>query len=105
MTGKNVDFIIKETIKVWGNYNSSISTKELNRFLEGVKRKNPPPPTVKFKYIVQVNIKPPTFVLFVKNKKNIKNNYINYLINELIYGFSMYGVIPKLFLKEESEKK
>jgi len=63
----------------------------------------PPPPVVKFKYIVQTDIKPPTFVLFVKNKKNIPPEYIRYLINGLIEGFSLTGVVPKLIMKEEKK--
>jgi GTP-binding protein len=103
-TGRNLDKVMEKTLAVWENYTASISTNELNLFLEEVKRKNPPPPTVKFKYIVQVDIKPPTFILFVKNKHSIKKNYMGYLSNALIDGFGLYGLVPKIYLKEETKQ-
>ncbi len=104
LTKRNLDNAMREVFRIWENYTVSIATKELNLFLRDIRRQNPPPPLVKFKYIVQADIKPPTFVLFVKNKKNIKEEYIRYIINGLIGGFSLDGVVPKLILKEEEKK-
>ncbi len=104
LSGRNVEKALQEAIKIWENYTVSIPTKELNKFLEAVKRSNSPPPTVRFKYIVQVNVKPPTFVLFVKGKKDIKKAYMQYLTNELMRGFGLVGAIPQIILKEEEQE-
>jgi len=103
-TGRNLDKVMEKTFSVWENYTASISTHELNVFLEDIKRKNPPPPTVKFKYIVQVDVKPPTFILFVKNKRAIPKNYRAYILNAMIDGFELYGLVPALYLKEEKKQ-
>ncbi|MFH1384155.1 MAG: ribosome biogenesis GTPase Der [Candidatus Omnitrophota bacterium] len=103
LTGRNIDKIMDEALRVWEAYTVSVPTKELNRFLEDVKRGHPPAPTVKFKYMVQVAVKPPLFVLFVKNKRRIDEHYTRFLINSLIDGFSLIGVIPNVKLKEEDK--
>jgi GTPase len=102
-SGRNVEKVIDKSIQVWDNHTVSIATQDLNRFLEAVKKQKAPPPTVRFKYIVQVDIKPPTFVLFVKNKRAIPKNYVTYIYNSLIKGFKLEGIHPVLRLKEEQK--
>jgi GTP-binding protein len=104
-TGRNVQKLMDVALHIWENYTISISTSSLNSFLEDVKRRNPPPSKIKFKYIVQVNIKPPTFVIFVRNKQGIPKNYMSYLLNTFIDVFNFQGTIPSVHLKEEKKEK
>lgn len=104
-SGRNVQKVLDKSIQVWENYTASIATHELNLFLDAIKKQKNPPPKVKFKYIVQVDIKPPTFVLFVKNKRAIPKNYMTYILNSMIKGFKLDGIIPVIRLKEEQKKK
>lgn len=104
-TGRKVDHMLNDVCSLWSAYNTSIPTRDLNRFLEWAKRKRTPSPFIRLKYMVQVDIKPPTFVLFVKNKKAMNKNYVAFLKNGLISSFDFGGIEPVLVLKEEEKKK
>jgi len=104
-TGRNLDQLMQCAWFIWERLSISIPTSELNAFLQDLKAHNPPPAFVKFKYIVQGGTKPPTFLLFVKHKKNVTTAYLQYVINELIRVFSLQGVLPRLVLKEEDTKR
>jgi len=103
LTGRNADSAMQEACVVWRSYAISIPTGELNDFLTMIKQRKTPPPTVKFKYMVQVDTKPPTFVLFVKNQRRIEQHYLNFIVNNFIRHFNLKGVMPKIYLKEEKK--
>ena len=55
---------------------------------------------VKLKYLTQIKIRPPTFVLFCNNPINLKESYKRYLINQLRESFGLLGVPIRLNLKK-----
>ncbi|MCA9734527.1 MAG: ribosome biogenesis GTPase Der [Deferribacteres bacterium] len=73
-----------------------ISTSDLNRFLEEITAKYPPPSNdkkeIKIKYITQVKSPPPVFALYANHPTSIKANYRQYIENQLRERFPFTGV-------------
>ncbi|HNW58773.1 MAG TPA: ribosome biogenesis GTPase Der [bacterium] len=78
----------------------TIATPELNRFLQAVVEKNHPAAYgtkwVKLNYITQTKANPPVFVIFTNEPRGIKQNYRNYLENQLRAQFGFLGVPIRL---------
>ncbi len=87
LTGQRVNRIFKMVDELYLQYKKRISTSEINNIFEQI-IKNYPPPTykgneLKLNYMTQVSSEPPTFAVFVNNKKLIHFSYIRYLKNQL----------------------
>ncbi|MCK5594997.1 ribosome biogenesis GTPase Der [bacterium] len=96
--------IMDMAFDVYENYTERISTAVLNKMLEDAKKRRPFSSTsskqLKIKYITQVSICPPTFALFVNNRKLIMEDYLNYLKNNLYSNFGFEGVSIRFKIKE-----
>lgn len=83
-----IESIIKEREK-------RIKTAEINQFFQKITQKHLPASAKivkpKFMYGSQVDIKPPRFVLFVKNSANLHFSYPRYLENEIRKEFGFTG--------------
>ncbi len=93
LSGQRVAKVMSLVDKVFAETNKRISTSELNDFLHRVqKRKHPPARQgkhIKFNYVTQSEVAPPTFVFFVNHPKLIDRSYIAFLSNQIRaqYGF------------------
>ncbi|MCX6338869.1 MAG: ribosome biogenesis GTPase Der [Candidatus Aureabacteria bacterium] len=80
-----------------------IGTPVLNRVLHNIWERNEPPAhsgkRCKFYYTAQVGIAPPTFQLFVNERKLVGRTYVNYLVNELRRAFGFEGTPLRLEFK------
>jgi GTP-binding protein len=100
---RNISTIFKETKEIYTQLNQRISTGQLNRFIEKAIQKYHPPmiqgKRLRIFYLTQVNVHPPTFVLFVNHPHLMTDSYKKYLLNQLreVYGFK--GVPIKIELK------
>ena len=56
-----------------------------------------------FNYITQVAIKPPTFVLFVRNPDGIHFSYERYLVNRIRETFGFAEVPIRLFFRNKGD--
>ena len=66
------------------------------------------PPTDKGKrlriyYITQVATKPPTFVIFVNNRKLFHFSYERYIVNKLRKEFGLVGTPVRIICREKLE--
>jgi GTP-binding protein len=91
--------------RVFAQYTKRIETGELNRQIRAIIEANPPPgrqnrPHI-FNYITQVAVKPPTFVLFVREPKAIHFSYERYLVNRLRETFGFDEVPIRLFFRKK----
>ena len=109
LTGKKVNRIFDLVDKVYQNYTRKIKTKELNRFLDDIKKKNPPGlhkgKELKFYYITQPYTKPPTFVIFSNAKNRIPDNYKKYIENQLREYFDFSGTPIELIFRTRADDK
>ncbi|MBD5405182.1 ribosome biogenesis GTPase Der [bacterium] len=93
--------MMKEAFEVYDLRNLRISTGKLNKWLERVVIKNPPPLSrlkrpMSIKYITQSAVKPPTFTLFVGGASILPDNYKRYLINSLGEEFGFDKIVIRL---------
>jgi len=109
LTGKKVNKIFSLVNNVFENYSRKIKTKELNQFLDEIKKKNPPGmhkgKELKFYYITQPYTKPPTFVLFSNAKNKIPDNYKKYIENQLREYFDFSGTPINLIFRTRADDK
>ncbi len=83
----------------WGVYEKvqkKVSTKNLNKVLEKIIYKNPPPAeqgkSIKIKYATQVSKEPAVVAMYTNYPKKIKVSYQRYLENQLRNEFDLIGI-------------
>ena len=91
------------------NHAQRIATGVLNEILaEAVALQQPPSDKgkrLKIYYMTQVSTKPPTFVIFVNNKKLMHFSYTRYLENRIRDAFGFKGTPLRFFVREKCEGK
>ncbi len=107
-TGQRVEKIF-EMAKYVANQNSMrISTGMLNDVINDATSRVQPPSDkgrrLKIYYMTQASVKPPTFVLFVNDKRLAHFSYIRYLENQLRNTFGFEGTPVRFIVRERSEK-
>ena len=87
LKGEGLKQIFAMLNTLYQEYTLRISTGQLNRFVEEIWGKYQPPlyqnRPIKLYYITQVDIKPPTFVIFTNYPQAIPENYKRFLVNQL----------------------
>ena len=107
-TGQRVDKLY-EMINMVADQNAMrVSTSVLNQVLnEAIAIVQPPTDKgkrLKIFYMTQASTKPPTFVVFVNDKKLFHFSYERYLINQLRKEFILTGTPIRMIVREKSEK-
>ncbi|TVR78757.1 MAG: ribosome biogenesis GTPase Der [Chitinophagaceae bacterium] len=97
--------VLETSIEVFEKRKKKIPTSQLNKFLEEVSKIKQPPSYkgkyVKIKYITQLPTHTPTFGLFCNFPKYVKEEYRNFLENQMRKKFDFTGVPIKLIFKEK----
>ncbi len=109
LTGKKVGKIFDAVERVGENFRKKISTGKLNRFLEDLTKRHPPPvyrrKEIKLFYISQPFTAPPTFTIFTNSAKGIPENYRRFLENQLRQYSDFEGVPLKLLFRDREGKE
>lgn len=107
-TGQRLQKLFDVLEVVIQNQQLRISTGVLNEILtEAVAMQQPPSDKgkrLKIFYMTQVGIKPPTFVLFVNDKKLMHFSYTRYLENKIREAFGFTGTALRFYVRERKEK-
>ena len=81
-----------------------VTTGKLNRWLISTIENNPPPlykgRKNNIRYITQVNVRPPTFALFISSPDDLPNSYKRFLSTSLIKSFDLFGVPIRIMLRK-----
>jgi len=105
ITGQRAPKIFDLINKVYEQYTKRIGTSLLNNLLEKSVRRNPLPryqnKQMHISYATQTDVKPPTFVFFVSNRKGIHFSYERYLMNEIRNEFEFDSVPLKLLFRKK----
>lgn len=105
MTGKRLEKVIELVNDVYNENQKRIGTSELNKFLEEVYGRNHPPARknkhIRFYYVTQSEIQPPTFIFFSNYPELIDRAYIKYLDNQIRATFGFQGVPIRLKFKKK----
>ena len=96
LTGKGLDGLYKTMMGAYALWNKRIGTGGLNRWL-GAQESRHPAPLVsgrpnRLRYMTQVKVRPPTFVMWCSKPDDMPEDYKRYLINGLREKFEIDGV-------------
>jgi len=98
-----IDSIFKALDMVNEAYGRRIQTSVLNEIIQDAQVMNPAPffegGRLKIFFANQVDIRPPTFVLFVNQPKHAHFSYMRYIENRLRESFSFDGTPIKIVLR------
>lgn len=104
LTGERVKKLFKLIDAVWAQYNSRVPTPAVNRVLEAIVEKHPPPlvggKTPRFFYATQVSVHPPTFTIFVNRPDSVHGSYERYLVNQFRDQFGLHSIPLKILFKK-----
>lgn len=108
LTGQRLPKLFDVLDVVIQNQQLRVQTGVLNDILtEAVAMQQPPSDKgrrLKIFYMTQVSIKPPTFVIFVNDKKLMHFSYTRYLENKIREAFGFRGTSLKFLIRERKEK-
>ena len=94
--GQGFDKLMAAVVDVYERWNSRITTSKLNRWLEAMLERHPPPAPggrrLKIRYITQARNRPPTFVAFCQRADEVPESYIRYLVHGLREHFNLAGI-------------
>ncbi len=96
---------IETALEVHENRNRKIKTSRLNEVMLDAIARNPPPAhrgrQVKIKFCTQLPTYYPAFAFFCNNPKHVKDNYKQYLENQLRKNFNFTGVPVGVFFRKK----
>ncbi len=100
---RGVDKLMKAVHGAMEKWNMRITTSQLNRWLETVTERNPPPAPagrrIKIRYATQANARPPTFAVFGNQLSKLPESYVRYLMNNLRKDFKLDGIPIRFSLR------
>lgn len=101
---QNLDKLMEAGIKTYTTWNKRISTGRLNKWL-AARVSQIPPPLVnnrpnRMRYMSQINVRPPTFAVWVSKPDNLPDTYKRYLINNLRRDYDLPGIPIRLLLRK-----
>jgi GTP-binding protein len=101
-TGQRVDRLYALAAEIWEERGRRIGTGELNQFLKEVRfDRGGLPSDVKIRYIAQVRVAPPTFVVFSNSSKKFHFSFERYLVNQIRRRFAFVGT--PIIIKQRSK--
>ena len=109
VTGQRLPRLFEMIDMVLENQTLRVATGVLNEILtEAVALQQPPSDKgrrLKIYYMTEVAVKPPTFVIFVNDKKLMHFSYLRYLENRIREAFGFRGTALKFIVRERREKE
>ena len=107
-TGQRVNKLFELINQVASQNAMRVSTSVLNQVLnEAIAIVQPPTDKgkrLKIYYMTQASTKPPTFVVFVNDKKLFHFSYERYLVNQIRKEFTLTGTPVRIIVRERKEK-
>ena len=101
---KGIEKLFDKIIDVKKKLSSRITTGKLNRWLSTILENNPPPlykgRQNNIRYITQVNVKPPTFAVFMSSPDNLQNSYKRFLAASIMEDFNLYGLPVRIMYRK-----
>ena len=104
--GHGVEDLLQLATDLHGQAAGRVSTGELNRVLEKALQTRGPSSRgqrARLKYATQADVHPPTFVLFVNDKRLIGKDYLRYLENRIRDAFPFPEVPVRIVLRDKND--
>ncbi|RMH19851.1 MAG: ribosome biogenesis GTPase Der [Gemmatimonadetes bacterium] len=109
LSGQRVRRTLDLVLEVQEERMRRIPTHEVNEALEEIVRRQPPPHArgreVKFRYATQVDVAPPTFVLFSNFPKDVPAHYIRYVHNAFRARWGFVGTPLRIFVRASKNRQ
>ncbi|MCX6356018.1 MAG: ribosome biogenesis GTPase Der [Candidatus Aureabacteria bacterium] len=106
-TGFGIDRTLETVLYVHEQTQRRIATPLLNNVLHAIWDRNAPPfrggQRCKFYYGTQLGVSPPSFALFVNDRKLLDTRYESYLVNNLRRAFGFEGTPVRLEFRNRRE--
>ncbi|PZQ44975.1 MAG: ribosome biogenesis GTPase Der, partial [Micavibrio aeruginosavorus] len=103
LNGRNLHSLMDAMFETYETWTKRISTSKMNRWLAARESQNPAPMVSgrsnRLKYMTQINIRPPTFALWVSRAGELPDTYKRYLVNALRADFDLKGVPVRLMVR------
>lgn len=107
-SGQRVNKVLPLALQVQEERLRRMSTGEVNRLLREAVSKNPPKGAqrhrLKFYYVTQAGVDPPTFVFFVNDRNLVHFSYERYLENTIREHYGFLGTPLRLVFRSRGEK-
>lgn len=108
LTGENVKKLFDKIDLVFDQFSTRVGTGEVNRLVEEMILRRPPPMVgprrLKFFYATQIDIRPPTFVVFVNYPDAVHFSYHRFIMNRLREHFGLKHTPVKLIIKKRTRE-
>ena len=108
-TGRNIDKLFPMIDSVISSLDKRIPTHKLNKgLMEWMEHYHPPmigSKRLRIYYMAQIDVRPPSFVLFVNNARLMDEGYRRYLVNRLRETYQFEGVPFILTLRGKTTNK
>ena len=109
LTRQRLTKVFDEIDRIVAEREKRVPTAELNRVFERLTARHEPPMyrsrRVKYFYVTQVAVKPPTFVVFVNYPEGVHFSYIRYIENNLRQAFGFHGSPIRIYPKRRREEQ
>jgi len=107
-TGYNLRRVFPLIAAIHAQGDTRVGTGELNRLLKTITERTPPPRyrdrPVKFFYLTQPEVQPPTFVAFVNQPEGVPDHYRRYLVKQLREKLGLTYAPLRLILKARQRR-
>lgn len=107
-TGQRINKVMETVLLVANEYAKRITTGTLNEVVGEAVLMNQPPSDkgrrLKIYYATQGAVKPPTFIIFVNEKRLMHFSYERYLENQIRQAFGFIGTPIRMIIRERKEK-
>ena len=104
LQGQGLDKLMDTSLDIKKRLDIRISTGKLNRWLIPIIESNPAPlykgKRNRIRYITQVNIRPPTFAVFMSSPENLPDSYKRFLMSSLMEDFDLSGLPIRIMLRK-----
>jgi len=107
LTGQGIDLLMTEAFKIYSVWNKRVPTHKLNEWLQQMTEATPPPLAsngrrIPMRYMTQVGIRPPTFVIFSSNPDELPESYLRYLSNGLRKDYGLDGIPIRISMRKRN---
>ncbi len=103
--GVRTEELVKLSRDLFEQAQNRVSTSELNQVLEKALEARQPSAKgyrIRVRYATQAEVSPPTFVLFVNNKKHVGKDWLRYLQNRFREELPFHEVPLRIVLKDKN---
>ena len=105
LTGEGAKNLLGKVDLVYDEFSRKVETPAVNRALEEICRKKPPPRSgrlhLKLSYATQIGVRPPTFAVFANRPDMLHFSYHRFLINQFRERLDLGHVPIKLVFKKK----